>query len=125
METWWFATMHSLFVLAQKAPAPGWLSYLPFIVIGLLFYMLLIKPQQKQRREQQHMLANIKTGDKVLTTGGIYGMVTNVKNGILVLKIAEGVKIEVARDAIRAVIDGKETSPPSQAADASGPPKRR
>lgn len=117
--------MQSLFVLAQKAPAPGWLSYLPFIVIGLLFYMLLIKPQQKQRKEQQHMLANIKTGDKVLTVGGIYGMVTNVKNGILVLKIAEGVKIEVARDAIRAVVNGKETSPPPQAADASGPLKRR
>lgn len=117
--------MHTFFVLAQKDPAPGWLSYLPFIVIGLLFYMLLIKPQQKQRREQQHMLANVKTGDKVLTIGGIYGMVTNVKNGILVLKIAEGVKIEVARDAIRAVVNGKETSLPPQTANPSGPPNRR
>jgi preprotein translocase subunit YajC len=116
--------MQSFSVLAQKDTAPGWLTFLPFIFIGIFFYMLLIKPQQKQRRQQQQMLTNIKTGDKVITIGGIYGLVTNVRNGILVLKIAEGVKIEIARDAIRAIIDGKET-PPSQAMNTLGSPGRR
>ena len=71
------------------------------------------------------MLAAIKTGDKVITIGGIYGMVTNVRNGILVLKIAEGVKIEVARDAIRAVVNEKEASVSPQATETPGSPRRR
>lgn len=117
--------MKSFFILAQKDQAPGWFTYLPFIIIGIFFYLLLIKPQQRQRRQQQQMLSSIKTGDKVITIGGIYGMVTNVRNGILVLKIAEGVKIEVARDAVRAVVDGKETPPSSQMTETSATPKRR
>jgi preprotein translocase subunit YajC len=71
------------------------------------------------------MIASIKTGDKVITIGGIYGLVTNVKNGILVLKIAEGVKIEVSRDAIRTVVTGKEDSQARQSQGASGMPLRR
>jgi len=102
---------------------PGW--WLPFVVIGVLFYVLLLRPQQRQRKEQQQMLTRIKTGDKVITTGGIYGLVTNVKNGSLVLKIAEGVKIEVTRDAIRAVITGREGSQPGQSRDTAGSPPRR
>lgn len=117
--------MESFFVLAQKDQAPSWFTYLPFIFIGIFFYLLLIKPQQRQRRQQQQMLTSIKTGDKVITIGGIYGMVTNVRDGILVLKIAEGVKIEVARDAIRAVVNGKETPPSSAATQSSGTPNRR
>jgi len=81
-----------------------------FVIIGVLFYVLLLRPQQRQRKEHQQLLTRIKTGDKVITVGGIHGLVTNVKNGTLVLKIAEGVKIEVSRDAIRAVINGKEGS---------------
>jgi len=99
-----------LYVLAQeetrKAP-PMWPV---FVIIGVLFYVLLLRPQQRQRKEHQQLLGRIKTGDKVITVGGIHGLVTNVKNGTLVLKIAEGVKVEVSRDAIRAVINGKEGS---------------
>ncbi len=111
--------------VAQKPSGQGPGMWLPFVVIGVLFYVLLLRPQQKQRKEQQRMLANIKTGDKVITVGGIYGLVTNVKNGILVLKIAEGVKVEVTRDAIRAIISGKEDSQGEQSQGASGSPARR
>jgi preprotein translocase subunit YajC len=107
----------------QKAAGPG--MWLPFVVIGVLFYVLLLRPQQKQRREQQKMLASVKTGDKVITVGGIYGLVTNVKNGIIVLKIAEGVKIEVARDGIRAVITEKEGSQASGPQEGPGSARRR
>jgi preprotein translocase subunit YajC len=102
--------MVNWFCIAAKEPGQGPGMWLPFIIIGILFYVLLLRPQQRQRKDQQLLLSRIKTGDKVITVGGIYGLVTNVKNGILVLKIAEGVKIEVTRDAIRTVINGKEES---------------
>ncbi len=114
-----------LYLFAQEGdrkPPPMWPI---FIIIGVLFYVLLLRPQQKQRREHQQLLSNVKSGDKVITIGGIYGLVTNVKNGILVLKIAEGVKIEVTRDAIRAVVDGKEGLPPQEPPQPSGPSGRR
>jgi preprotein translocase subunit YajC len=111
-------------VAEKQSPAgPGF--WLPFVVIGVLFYVLLLRPQQKQRREQQAMLAEIKTGDKVITIGGIYGLVTNVKDGILVLKIAEGVKIEVSRDAVRGVVNGKQNSRSQQSPQVSGSPPGR
>lgn len=99
--------------------------WLPFVVVGVLFYVLLLRPQQKQRREQQKMLGGVKTGDKVITIGGIYGLVTNVKNGIIVLKIAEGVKIEVTRDAIRAVVTEKEDSQASGSQEGPGSARHR
>jgi preprotein translocase subunit YajC len=117
--------MLDLWYLAAKGDSAGPQMWLPFVVIGVLFYLLLLRPQQRQRKDQQRMLANIKTGDKVVTVGGIYGLVTNVKNGILVVKIAEGVKVEISRDAIRAVITGKEDSQSQQAPTASGSPPRR
>ena len=117
--------MLDLWYLAAKGDSPGPGMWLPFVVIGVLFYLLLLRPQQRQRKDQQRMLANIKTGDKVVTVGGIYGLVTNVKNGILVVKIAEGVKVEISRDAIRAVITGKEDSQSQQAPTPSGSAQRR
>ncbi len=117
--------MPELLYIAAKQPSSGWGLWLPFVIIGVIFYVLLLRPQQKQRKDHQKMLTNIKTGDRVITIGGIYGLITNVKNGILVLKIAEGVKIEVSRDAIRAVVTGKEDSQPQQGPGASGLPPQR
>ncbi len=118
--------MLRLLQIAQKPqPSPGPSLWLPFIVVGILFYILLLRPQQKQRKDHQKLLAGVKTGDRVITVGGIYGLVTNVKNGIVVLKIAEGVKIEVARDAIRGVVNGKEGSQAQQASEASNSSPRR
>jgi preprotein translocase subunit YajC len=113
-----------LYIAAAK-DSPGLGMWFPFIIIGVLFYVLLLRPQQRQRREHQNMLTRVKTGDKVITVGGIYGLVTNVKNGILILKIAEGVKIEVTRDAIRTIITGSENSQSQRSQGASGSPTRR
>ncbi|NQT84505.1 preprotein translocase subunit YajC [bacterium] len=117
--------MFELPYIAQKSRSQGPGMWLPFIIIGVLFYVLLLRPQQRQRKEQQAMLGRIRTGDKVITVGGIYGLVTNVKNGILVLKIAEGVKIEVTRDAIRTVITGREGSQAGESQGVSGSPPGR
>jgi preprotein translocase subunit YajC len=75
-----------------------------FAILGVMFYFLLIRPQQKQRKEQESMLKNMKTGDRVLTSGGIYGIITNVKDKSVLVKIADNVKVEVAKTAISGVV---------------------
>jgi preprotein translocase subunit YajC len=95
-------------VLAQggggSGGASGLLSLWPIVLIFVIFYFLLIRPQQKKQREHQKMLEAIAKGDKVVTSGGIYGLVTNVKDNVIVLKIADNVKIEVAKSAVSGIL---------------------
>ncbi|MGA2629335.1 MAG: preprotein translocase subunit YajC [Terriglobia bacterium] len=92
-------------VLAADAGSGGALvQLLPFVLIFGIFYFLLILPQQKQRRKVQEMLANLKTGDRVLTSGGIYGTIVGFKDAnVLQLQVTSQVKLEVARSAITAM----------------------
>lgn len=69
-------------------------------VIYLIFYFLLIRPQSKKQKQQQEMLNGLRKGDKVITSGGIYGTISKVREEVVVLQVAENVKIEVARSAI-------------------------
>lgn len=92
---------------AGQAPGGGAASFftqLPFLLaIFAVFYFLLIRPQQKKQREHRLMLESLKTGDQVLTSGGIYGTIVGFgEDNRIKLKIAENVKIEVARDYITA-----------------------
>ncbi len=88
----------------QQDPKAGMLNMLlMFGVMGAMFYFLLIRPQSKQRKELENMLKNLKSGDEILTSGGIIGIVTNVKDKEVVLKIADNVKIRIARSAVTAV----------------------
>ncbi len=73
---------------------------LPLIIIFVLFYFFLIMPQQKKQKERKNMLANLKKGDKVITIGGIYGTILDIKDEELVLDLGNGIKIKVARSAI-------------------------
>ena len=85
-----------------------------FVVLGVMFYFLLIRPQQKQRKEQDNLLKNIKSGDRILMTNGMYGIVTNVKDKSLMVKIADNVKVEVIKSAVSTVIqrgEGEGSSP--------------
>jgi preprotein translocase subunit YajC len=75
-----------------------------FAILGVMFYFLLIRPQQKQRREQELLLKSVKTGDKVLLSSGIYGIVSNVKEKTLMVKIADNVKVEVLKSAVGSVV---------------------
>ncbi len=72
-------------------------SILPLILIFVVFYFLLIRPQQKKAKEHRQMLDNLKKGDKVITAGGIYGVVESVGNNTIVLKIAENVKVKYGK----------------------------
>jgi preprotein translocase subunit YajC len=75
-----------------------------FAILGVMFYFLLIRPQQKQKKEQENLMKNIKSGDRVLMTSGIYGIIANVKEKTFVVKIAENVKIEVLKSAVSGVV---------------------
>ena len=92
---------------AAGAPADPWGGMLstivPFILIFVVMWFLLIRPQQKKQKEHRAMVAALKRGDRVVTNGGIYGQVSHVADDHLMIEIADGVKIKVVRDAIAAV----------------------
>jgi preprotein translocase subunit YajC len=91
----------NLMLLQQKQPTGGGLmGFLPLILIFIIFYFLLIAPMRRRQKKLQEMIKNLKVGDKVITTGGIYGTVVGIGNNHLQLKIADKVKIDVARQAI-------------------------
>jgi preprotein translocase subunit YajC len=98
-----------LFPVAQQSPGFGNASMLIFFGgIMVIMYVFMIRPQSKQRKEHQAMLAALKKGDKVVTIGGIVGMISNVKDNVVVVKIADNVKIEMRRSGIAQVITSKE-----------------
>ena len=95
--------MTSIAYAAGAAPAPaagGVASFIPLILIFVIFYFLLIRPQQKKAKEHQTFLNNLKKGDKVFTTGGIHGKITGLTDVVVTLEIADGVRIKVNRAAI-------------------------
>ncbi len=88
---------------AQTASAPGLVSFIPMIAIFAIFYLLLIRPQQKKEKERQNMLKNVKKNDEIVTAGGVHGVVLNIKDKTVSLRVDDNVKIEVDRDAIARV----------------------
>ena len=99
----------SVMALLQSADATTALiaNLLPIVAIGLVFYFIVIAPANKQRRKTQEMLSSLKKGDRVLTTGGIYGTVQGVEAEVVYLKIAENVKVKIARSAVSGVVAGE------------------
>ena len=89
-------------LLAMQADARGssWMQFIPLVAILAIFYFLLILPAQRQRKRTQEMLGALKSGDKVITTGGIYGTIVGLKDNVIHLRIADQVRVEVARSAI-------------------------
>ena len=96
--------LSTLSILAQEGQGnPLGASFLPIIIMIVLFYFLLIRPQQKQRREQMERINALANGDKVVTTAGIHGIVHNIKDKTVVIKVAEGTMIEFDKMAITSV----------------------
>lgn len=85
---------------AAEAAAGGFEQLIPLILIMVIFYFLLIRPQQKRAKEHNAMVESLKKGDKIITNGGIYGQVIDVKDNFLKVKIAENVRIKMKRDAV-------------------------
>src|SRR3990167_9069932 len=76
-------------------------TMVPMILIFVVFYLILIRPQQKQQKELKKMLEALKVGDRVLTTGGIFGVVSQIKDKVVVVKIGENTKVEMLRSGIQ------------------------
>jgi len=87
------------------ASASSFTQLVPLILIMLIFWFLLIRPQQKRAKEHRNMVEGLKKGDKVMTNGGIYGSITDVKDDFLKVEIAEGVRVKIQRDAVAALSD--------------------
>lgn len=82
-------------------------NILPIVAIGLVFYFIVIAPANKQRKKTQEMLSSVKKGDRVITSGGIYGTVQGVEAEVVYLKIAENVKVKVTRSSIAGIVTGE------------------
>lgn len=78
----------------------GFFAFVPLIIMFVIFYFLLIRPQQKKAKEHQAMIAELKKGDKVITSAGIYGVITKVEENDIQVEIAENVKIKMIRSNI-------------------------
>src|SRR5438270_7715290 len=87
---------------AAPAPGPagGFGFFIPFIFIFIIMYFMLFRPQKKRQQEQQRLVSALKTGDKVVTNAGIHGMIANVKETTVIVKVADNVKIEMEKSAI-------------------------
>jgi preprotein translocase subunit YajC len=81
----------------------------PFVLIFAVFYFIVILPAKRQQRQKDAMIAALKKGDHVVTTGGIYGSVASVEDTSLLIKVAENVKIRVAKNAIAGKAGGEES----------------
>ncbi len=86
------------------------MSVVPFILIIAIFYFFIIRPQNKKQKETQKMIDAIKKGDKVVTIGGIHGIVSSVKENTLVIKVDDNARIEFNRTAIASVVTDKPAS---------------
>ena len=89
----------------QTAPAPnGLLTMLPLILLVGGMYFLMIAPQRKKQKAHEKMLSELQSGAEVITTGGIFGTITNVKDDRFVVRIADNTKIEVGKSFIQSVV---------------------
>lgn len=91
--------MTTFFIFLQGGPG-GLVQLVPFLLIFVVFYFLIIVPQKKRQRALQDTIANLKTGDRVITTGGIIGTVTAVRDTSLMIRSAEKSMLEIARSAV-------------------------
>lgn len=88
------------FILAQQAGGSPLTSLLPFLIIGLLFYFLLIRPQQKRAREQRNLVQSIGVGDMVVTIGGFHGTVQGVDENTVLLELAPNNVVTLSKQAV-------------------------
>ena len=100
-----------LFFLAQATSTPaqapgGGLGnfFVPMILIFVMMYFIMIRPQKKRQLEQQRLISSLKTGDQVVTSAGIHGLISNVKDSTVIVKVADNVKIEMEKSAVTTVM---------------------
>jgi preprotein translocase subunit YajC len=90
-------------------PAGGIGFFVPFIIIFIIMYFVKFRPQKKRQEQQQRLISSIKTGDRVVTNAGIHGLIANVKETTVIVKVADNVKIEMDKSAIANVVKSAES----------------
>ena len=95
----------TLSILALATPTdggqqPGWMAFVPFLLIILIFYFLLIAPARRKQKKHSEMLGALKNGDKVITQGGLHATVTGVSDDVVQVRIADNVKVDIAKNAV-------------------------
>jgi preprotein translocase subunit YajC len=97
-------TSFAVWAAAPGAAGGGILGFLPIFLLIPVMYLVMIRPQQKRQKQWQQMLASIKAGDRVTTAGGIRGIILNIKDDAIVIRVApDNIKLEVAKSAIASV----------------------
>jgi preprotein translocase subunit YajC len=114
--------LHALIVLAEEEgkqqPGMGPLGFLPFILIAVLAYLLLIRPLKRQEQERQTMASNLKKNDEVLTSGGMYGTVVDISetDDKITVKVADNVRVKMTKASIVRNLTNEETAKQAKAA---------
>jgi preprotein translocase subunit YajC len=100
-----------LLALQSSSGSMGWLGFAPLLFIFAIFYFLLIMPQQRRQKKWQAMLNELKTGDKVVTSGGIRGSIVSIKDDYIQLRVPpDNLRIEVSRASVVSLADKPEAS---------------
>jgi preprotein translocase subunit YajC len=107
------SSLELLAAAAAGAPAgpPQWVSLMPFIAVGVIFWFLILRPQMRQQKEQKAKIASIKKGDQVLTAGGLLGKVIKVDEHYAELELGTNVKVKALKSTISDVIPPTGSAP--------------
>lgn len=94
-----------ILTLAQQAAPTGGIAgmLLPMLLVFAVFYFLVLRPQQKQQRQLQNMIASLSQGDEIITRSGIHGRVASIDNGIIQVEIAKNVQVKMNRDQVASI----------------------
>ena len=96
-------------LLAPAVLPPGLVTFLPFLLIIAVFYLMLVRPNQKKQKQWQEMLSSLKPGDRITTTGGMRGTIISLKEDAVQLRVPpDGIKLEVIKSAIASVTTNQE-----------------
>jgi preprotein translocase subunit YajC len=97
---------------APEGGAAGFASFIPLILMFVIFYFLLIRPQQKRNKEHRGMISNLKKGDRIVTSGGLHGRITGMDETTLTVEIADKVRVKINRGNVSGII---QSAPPAPA----------
>jgi preprotein translocase subunit YajC len=86
-----------------QQPSGGLIQFLPLVFILVIFYLVVFLPARRRQKKLEEMISNLKSGDKIVTTGGIYGTIVGFKGDRIQVRVAENVKVEMSRNAITAL----------------------
>jgi preprotein translocase subunit YajC len=89
---------------ATEGGAAGYASFIPLVLMFVIFYFLLIRPQQKRSKEHRNLLTNLKKGDKIVTSGGLHGRITGLEETTLTVEIADKVRVKINRSNVAGIL---------------------